>query len=308
MEIIQNREVFYNGTHWNGAQSDYFEELMKSDDYMDQIVCARMGYGLDRLEKHENPAVRRVVALAGWASAELAKDPDVSVREAVVQNLAVVKVPYEIMDILLADEDSRVKIALIENGWGLKRFMKDDDPLVRAEVALKGYGAETLRFDDDAYVRGSVARALPKIEARNPELSSSIANQFAHDANWYVRNCLAETGYCKALLVNDPVFSVQEAAEKAPERIGIGSMVIDDDGFRGEAIGVHKSGMFNVSHECVNGRKVAADGWYPPERLKLDVGPQKVDDLISDAEKQAEADREMGSKLGKVIRQYFMKD
>lgn len=271
MEIIKNREQFYRGTYWNSAQMDYFEELMKSDDYHDQIVCARMGYSLDRLMNHEEPLVRQAVALAGYGLVELAKDPRECVREAVAQNAAIVKLRPEVQEILLEDETIGVKCVLIDNGIGLDKFMADKDFLVRAYVAETGYGAETLRFDRTPSVRAGVAKALPEIQRHNPELAASIAHQLLYDADWYVRSCLATTGFYKAILEEDPVQAVRENALFAENKslMDVGVKVMDDDGFRGEITRVHPSGHFYVSHELEDGYLPVADGWYPPERLKL---------------------------------------
>ncbi len=281
MEILKDRESFYRATHWNGAQTDYLEALVNSNDERDQIVAARMGYGLDRLLSSDSVAVRQAVALAGYGLDVLCKDESEVVRQAVAENLSVVNLRPEILNILLEDDSIGVKCILIDNGVGLDKFMKDENSLIRAYVAETGYGAETLRFDVSSDVRASVAKALPQIYKENPLLGEKIASQFVDDLDWYVRACLAETGYRKDILACDSWGGVRAAAGKSEGKIEVGSKVVDDDTFRGEVTRVHESGMFYVSHEVVNGRKVAADGWYPPERLRLDTTAEPV--LLPDA-------------------------
>ncbi len=278
MNVIKNRERFYNGTFWNGSQMDYFEELLKSDDYMDHIVVARMGYALDRLISHENPEVRRAVALAGYGLDELARDPDEGVRKAVAENAAIVKLLPDIVDALLEGGDFGVKTTLARNGYCTNLFATDENEHLRFVVAQSGYDPEKMSRDDSALVRHGVAQALPIIKEQNPKLAEEIGARLLNDFDIIVR------------------WAAQEAITGG---LSIGQKIVDDDGFRGEVTAIHPSGMVKVSHEVVNGQKVAADGWYPPERLKPFL-PDKVDELISRANVQSDETKKPG--LGRLFR------
>lgn len=92
------------------------------------------------------------------------------------------------------------------------------------------------------------------------------------------RRALGVAGYFKEIIqaTDDEVFEkvltlldCYGATFKVKEKqVGIGTKVINDDGFRGEIIDM-RGDIYKVSYEVVNGQKVPDDGWYTPDHLRL---------------------------------------
>ena len=64
---------------------------------------------------------------------------------------------HQNLDVLIDDEDWRIRMAVAEQGYGLDKLINDKDSGIRAVVAKQGYGLDQLINDKSYYVRKTVA-------------------------------------------------------------------------------------------------------------------------------------------------------
>ncbi len=81
----------------------------------------------------------------------------------------------------------------------------------------------------------------------------------------------------------------------------VNARVVDDDGFKGTITAYNpQANMYKVEHDLIDGKRIATDGWYPPERLKEapeDRQIASVDSLISQATAISEQSRGLADDL-----------
>jgi uncharacterized protein YcgL (UPF0745 family) len=83
----------------------------------------------------------------------------------------------EILDNLLNNEDSEVRKAVAEQGYGLEKLVDDEDWRVRQAVARQGYGLDKLVDDESWYVRQAAERVI-KLKRETMEIAKNKLEPF----------------------------------------------------------------------------------------------------------------------------------
>ena len=127
-------------------------------------------------------------------------------------------------DGLIKDEDWKVKLELVRQGYCLDELMNDRDWKIRLEVARQGYRLDKLINDEDDGIRFEIAKqgfGLDKlINDKNRIIRAEVARQghgldkLIKDKDWRVRLEVARQGYRLDILVNDEDWSVREIAQQ----------------------------------------------------------------------------------------------
>ena len=88
----------------------------------------------------------------------------------------------ELLDKLINNEDPYVRLAVVEQGFGLEILINDEDWHVRKAVAEQGFGLEKLVNDEDWHVvdavKDKLIEMIPKITESTNKASKSKPEPF----------------------------------------------------------------------------------------------------------------------------------
>lgn len=133
------------------------------------------------------------------------------------------------LDILINDDDYRVRKAVAKQGYGLDILINDEDIDVRREVANQGYGFDKLINDKDSDIRQILVKQGYGLD------------KLINDENWKVRIAVAEQGYGLDKLINDDEYSVRKAV--AEQGYGLDKLVSDESWWVREAVAKQGYGL-----------------------------------------------------------------
>lgn len=97
------------------------------------------------------------------------------------------------------DINPLVRRALVDNGYGVSKFIDDESWIVREGIALQGYDLNYLAYDEDWRVRRAVAKS-----DKFKKCDADTKDYLAFDKSPEVRAEVAKQGIRLNILVDDP--------------------------------------------------------------------------------------------------------